>query len=107
MAVSRDDARCSFWHNPVRRTVAELYCFALVFKPYNGNSHERKFGTILVVLVWAALELGAAYGAADLPNQFFYIRLFVGVLIGRMWGIQFNNFAGVEFAYQDQNENDD
>lgn len=105
MAVSRDDARTSFWEHPLRRTAAEALCFALIWIPIDGNSHERKAATIMVVAVWGALEVGAAYGAADLPNQFFYIRVFIGILIGRMWGIQFNNFAGVEFAYSDDGRN--
>jgi hypothetical protein len=69
----------------------------LVF--HNGNSHSRKLATIVVVAVWGSIELGAAFGYANLPGQFNVLRVFVGVLIGRMWGIEFQNFAGLELSY--------
>jgi hypothetical protein len=99
------DARQSFFDAPLRRAYVELYCLALTFIFHAGNNHGRKALTILVVGVWAALEVGAAYGVADLPEQFFFLRLLVGVLIGRMWGIEFNNLAGVEFTYSDEGDN--
>lgn len=98
MTVSREDARASITERPLRRLVAELYCLSHVFVPTEANNNARKVGTVLVVLAWAMIEVGSAYGVAELPEQFFYIRVFVGVLIGRMWGIQINNFAGVEFT---------
>lgn len=100
------DARRSFLDAPVRRLYCEVYCLALTLIFHDGNHDGRKALTILVVGVWALLEVGAAFGAATLPNQFFFLRLVVGVLIGRMWGIELNNFAGVEFAYDDGSEND-
>lgn len=107
MVVSRDDARASLFKHPRRRIAAELYTFSLVFRFHVDNNDGRKFATLLVVGVWAALEVGAAYGFASLPNEFYFIRIFVGILIGRMWGIQFNNFAGLEFSYTNQSDSDD
>jgi len=98
------DARRSFRDAPLRRAYAELYSLRLTFVFHDGNSNGRKAATILVVGVWAALELGAAYGVASLPKQFLFLRLVVGVLIGRMWGIEINNFAGVEFTHQDDGD---
>ncbi len=99
MSIQRDDVRRSFRESPLRRLLAEGYTFWLVFRPHDENHDGRKAITILVVGVWAIMEVGSAFGAATLPDQFFFIRLVVGVLIGRMWGIEINNFAGVEFAY--------
>jgi hypothetical protein len=98
------DARRSFRDAPLHRAYAELYCLALTIIFHDGNNHGRKALTILVVGVWAALEVGAAYGAATLPEQFFMLRVLVGVVVGRMWGIEFNNLAGVEVTYSDTNE---
>jgi len=92
-----DDARTSFTESPRRRISAELRCFLLVFWMYETNNDSRKAVTILAVAVYALLELGAAFGYANLPAEFFYMRLFIGILIGRMWGIQFNNVAGLSF----------
>lgn len=90
-----------------RRLYAEVYCLGLTLVFHPNNSHGRKAGTILVVGVWAAIEVGAAFGYATLPNQFYFLRLVVGVLIGRMWGIEINNFAGVEFGYTEGGSEDD
>jgi hypothetical protein len=104
MHVAREDIRRSFTDAPVRRTAAELYCLTLVLRPHANNSDARKAGTIILVGVWALIEVGAAFGVAALPEQFFFLRVLVGVLIGRMWGIEINNFAGVEFHYEGEND---
>jgi len=87
--------------------MAEIYCLFLTFVFHPDNDDVRKFGTLVVVGVWALLEVGSAFGYATLPDQFFYIRVFVGILIGRVWGIEFNNFAGLEFSYVDRGGDDD
>jgi hypothetical protein len=93
------DARRSFIDAPLRRAYCEVYCLALTLVFHDDNHDGRKALTILVVGVWALLEVGAAFGYASLPDQFYLLRVVVGVLIGRMWGIEINNFAGVEFTY--------
>lgn len=93
--------------DPRGRVLAELYCLVLTVVFHDGNSHARKALTILVVGVWGVVEVGAAFGYANLPNQFVYLRIVVGVLIGRMWGIEINNFAGVEIAYGDSEDSED
>lgn len=107
MRTTPEDVHKPFRERPGRRIAAELYCLALSFWFHPNNNHGRKAATILVVGVWAAIEVGAAFGPADLPNQFSFLRLFVGVLVGRMWGIEINNFAGVEFGYSDSGGEDD
>lgn len=102
---TRQDARAGWLQAPLRRAYAELYCLALTLVFHNGNSHSRKLATIVVVAVWGTIELGAAFGYANLPGQFNVLRVFVGVLIGRMWGIEFQNFAGLELTYG--NDDDD
>lgn len=107
MQCTPDDARRSFADAPIKRTWAELYCFWLTFVFHADNDDGRKAATLLVVVAWAGIEAGAAFGYATLPDQFFFLRVVVGVLIGRMWGIEINNFAGVEFGYSSGGENDD
>lgn len=104
-APTRQDARAGWLEAPLRRAYAEAYCLTLTLVFHERNNHGRKLATIAVVAVWATIELGSAFGAADLPSQFNFIRLFVGVLIGRMWGIEFQNFAGLELTYS--NDDDD
>jgi hypothetical protein len=106
MQATPEDARRSFTDAPLRRAWAEVYCFVLTFVFHDGNNDGRKAGTIVIVGVWAMIEVGAAFGYASLPDQFFFLRIVVGVLIGRMWGIEINNFAGVEFAYASDGGND-
>lgn len=99
MSVRKEDAKRSFLESPMRRAYCEVYCLALTFVFHDNNNDGRKLVTVVVVGVWAALEVGSAFGYAELPDQFFFIRVVVGVLIGRMWGIEINNFAGVEFVH--------
>lgn len=100
------DARRSLLDAPLRRLYAELYCLWLTLVFHDGNHHGRKALTILIVGVWALLEVGAAFGYAHLPEQFYMLRLGVGILVGRMWGIELNNFAGVEFTYNGNRSDD-
>lgn len=106
MSIQRRDAKRPFLEAPIRRAYCELYCFVLTFVFHQNNHDGRKFVTLVVVGVWAALEVGSAFGVATLPDQFFFIRVVVGVLIGRMWGIEINNFAGVEFTHTRTNSDD-
>jgi hypothetical protein len=99
MAPQPTDVQQSWTVAPLRRVYAELYCFALAFVFHADNHHGRKAATIVVVGVWAAIEVGAAFGYASVPDQFLLFRVVVGVLVGRMWGIEINNFAGVEFNH--------
>jgi len=103
MSVSREDVRRGFFEDPVRRLRAELYCLWLTFIVHEENNDARKAVTLVVVGVWGIMEVGSAFGVAELPNQFYLLRVVVGVLIGRMWGIEINNFAGVEFTHTDEN----
>lgn len=100
MHVRPEDTRVAFRESPLRRIVAELYCLLLTFVFHPHNDNQRKAATLLVVGVWAAIEIGAAFGTATLPEQFYFLRLVVGIVIGRMWGIEINNFAGLEFDYR-------
>jgi hypothetical protein len=107
MNVVPRDVRRSFRDAPVRRIAAELYCFYLTFRFHPDNDDIRKFGTLIVVGVWGAIEVGNAFDLATPPDQFFYLRLAVGVLIGRVWGIEINNFAGIEFSMDGDSDGDD
>jgi len=93
------DVKRPWGESPIRRLLAELYCLSLVFRFHTDNNDGRKAATLLVVLAWAAIEVGAAYGVATLPNEVWYLRIAVGILIGRMWEIQINNVAGVGLSY--------
>lgn len=101
MQVDADDVRRSFSDRPLRRVYAEAYCLWLTFVFHPDNHDGRKMVTLVVVGVWGLVEVGAAFDYATLPDQFLILRIVVGVLIGRMWGIEINNFAGVEFGYSD------
>ena len=105
----RDHCRTDFRCAPHRRLIGEAVCFGLIFVPYNGNNNTRKFVTAILTVAAALIIVGDAFGIADPPNYFLYLLLFVGVIVGRMWGIQFNNIAGVEFSYdtQDTDSEDD
>lgn len=78
-----------------RRLYVELYCFYLIFRFHDHNNHLRKAVTIMVVFVWAVLEIGLAFELARVPEPLSWLRLFVGLLLARMWNIELNNFAQV------------
>jgi len=101
MGVRRADTQHSWLDCPYKRLKAEVFCFLLVWFPHKDNNNTRKILTLLVFLSWGAIEIGAAFGYATLPNQFVLVRGVVLVLLGRMWGLEINNFAGVEFIGQD------
>lgn len=99
MHVTPDDVRRRFRDAPIRRLLAELYCLYLTFIFHPNNDHGRKAATLGVVGVWGLIEIGGAYGYATLPDQFYFLRLLIGAMVGRMWGIEIDNFAGIEFDY--------
>lgn len=109
MHIDRDDVRRPLGTNPLRRIVAEAYCLMLTFIFHAENSNSRTAATLLVVVAWGLIEVGAAFGFAALPDQFFFLRLIVGMIIGRMWGIEINNFAGIDFTHtgSEDDTNDD
>lgn len=92
-----------------RRLAVELYCLLLVFIPHRHNNTTRKLATLVVVATWAILEIlnavPAFAGEVILPKEFFLLRLFVGIVIGRMWGIQFNSIA--DYSISNDNDGDD
>jgi len=102
MGVRRSDTQLSWTEAPYTRAKAELFCFLLVWFPHKHNNNTRKMLTLVVFVIWGAIEAGAAFGAATLPNQFVLIRGIVLVLLGRMWGLEINNFAGLEFIDDDE-----
>lgn len=89
-----------------RRLAAEAYCLLLVFIPHHYNNTTRKLVTVIIVSAWALLEVvnaapGLVPGDVMLPEGFAYIRIFIGVLVGRMWGIQFNSIADYSINSED------
>jgi len=79
----------------------------LVWIPHEYNNLTRKVATLILFGGWILIEVGAAFGFAMLPNHFIYIRGFVLILLGRMWGLELNNFAGVEVTQsEDYNGNE-
>lgn len=89
------DVRASFSDAPIRRIYAECYTLGLTFIFHERNNHLRKALTMLVAVVWAVLEVANALDAigVTLPPLFEFFRLFVMILIGRMWNIEINSFA--------------
>ena len=104
--VSREDARYSWFENPQKRLKAELFCFLLIFVPHPYNNNLRKGLTVVLFIVWSIIEIGAFFGLGAIPDQFVFVRGLVLILLGRMWGLELKNFAGVEFVPLN-NDNDD
>jgi len=101
----REQLRADLAAQRYRRAKAEAYCLFLSMVPHKGNNYGRTLATMALLLVWASIEVGAAFDYAELPDQFFLLRLVVGVVIGRMWGIEINNVAGVEIGYGNSSDN--
>ena len=99
------DATCPL-QRPMRYLLAQAYCGYLVFRFHGDNNHLRKAVTLLVVIVWGVLEIGAAFGLATLPSEFLYLRLFVGILLGKMWDIEFQTFADAAAPLGSSDETD-
>lgn len=99
MGTSDESKLLRFRDAPAERVLIELYCLRRAIMPHAENNITRTGATLVIVLAWGAIEVGAAFGHADLPSQFFALRLVVGLVIGRMWGIEINNVAGVEIDY--------
>jgi hypothetical protein len=98
MPVRPEDTRESFRDAPLTRLRAELYCLGLVFWFWDGNNHARKAATIVLVSTWGVVTVGLTFDSLSTAKPPFYIVLtgIVFLIIGRMWDIQINNFAGVE-----------
>jgi hypothetical protein len=89
------------------RVRVELYCFLLIFRFHDNNNHLRKAVTIMVVLVWAVLEISIALNLGSVPDSLSWLRLFVGLLLARMWNIELNSFASGITASKPAREDDD
>lgn len=107
LTIRRDDARKRWVDDPLRRGIAELYVFLLIFIPHRYNNNARKYLTLLLFSTWAAIEIGTAFHLATVPSQFSLIRGLVLILLGRMWGLELNNFAGVEYSNESNNQDSD
>lgn len=77
----------------------ELYCLLLVFLPYEGNSDGRKLIVTLITGTSILIAILDSIGLANPPSYFRYWLIFNGLIVGRMWGIQFNNIAGVSISH--------
>lgn len=106
-----DDARCRFADSFRRRALAELYCLGLVFVFHGRNNHLRKAVTLLLVIVWGAITLGLAFDAVHVTSPPFYgtLTAIVFLILGRLWDIEFTNFAqvGISDGSTDDAEGDD
>ena len=51
--------------------------------PHDQNNDVRKVATIVVVLVWAAITVGIAYGWAVSTPEYGVLSAFVWALFGR------------------------
>lgn len=103
------DARTPFSDSPGRRLKAEAYTFLLTFLFHDNNNHLRKALTILLFGVWAILYTANSLDsvAVTLPDSFEFLTLFVGIVIARMWNIEFNNFAQLPGMGDSGGDNDE
>jgi len=89
------------------RLYAELYCLGLAFVFHDGNNHVRKALTLLLFLVWGAVTVGLSFESVGTVQPPFYPVMtgIVFLIIGRMWNIEVNNFAGLRLG--DERSGDD
>lgn len=96
--MARHDHLPTFHERPRERCRLEAVAFYRVFRFHDDNNHVRKAVTLMVVTVWGILEIinaapGLVAGEVMLPSEFAWLRLFVGLLLARMWDIELTNFT--------------
>jgi hypothetical protein len=101
------DARRSFLDAPVRRLYCEVYCLALVFWLHEDNNHTKKMLTWVLTALVAPVVFAASFGYANPPNYFWPLAALWGAILARMHDFELNNFAGVEFTYDDDGDTND
>lgn len=87
----------------LKRLQFEIWCLALVFLPFPGNNNSRKYLTILLTLTTLTIVIGDAFGYAEPPFYFKYVLMLTMLIIGRMWGIQFDKVTTISINYDDEN----
>lgn len=92
--MPRHDAIPPFHERPRERCRLEAHAFYRVFRFHDNNNHVRKAVTLMVVAVWGILEITIATDMAMVPDSLTWLRLFVGLLLARMWDIELNSFTG-------------
>lgn len=89
-----------------RRFAIELYCLFLVFRFHRENSHLRKATTIMLFVVWSIVTVGITFDALMTvkPPHYGVLSAIVFAIIGRMWGIEVENFTNL--AMRDGDDDD-
>lgn len=90
-----------------QRLYAEVFCFYLIFRFHDYNNHLRKAVTLMVVFVWGTLEVLRALEIGTMPESMSWLRLFVGVLLARMWNIELDSFASAAVDANRSSPDDD
>jgi hypothetical protein len=82
---------------PKLRLALEALAIRRTFVPYDGNNDARKILTTILGVTWMILTIGYASGrfGAD-PSLVFYgpLSALIGLLVGRMWGLEVQGLAG-------------
>lgn len=72
--------------------------------PHQDNNNTAKLVGIILILVWAAVQLGLSFDilAVSKPPFFDLYTAVVFLLVGRMWNIEVDRLLPVDFTHDDE-----
>lgn len=65
-----------------------VWTLYLTFVPHQQNNPTRKRITTILMLTWALITIGQAYGVAEVDEYYPWITTVVVAIVAQMWGIE-------------------
>ena len=77
------------WHrDPKQLSRAALRTLWWTFVPHKHNSDTRKIVTSVLMLTWAFITVGKAFGFAETGTYYPYLSLLVFAIVSTIWGFE-------------------
>lgn len=78
----------NWWSDPHQRYRAMLQCAYWTFVPHSKNHATRKIVTTVLMLTWASVTVGVAFGFAETGSYYTYMTLLVFSIVCSIWGFE-------------------
>lgn len=77
-----------WWTDPDQRYRALARTVYWTFLPHSRNAPTRKIVTSLLMITWATITIGTAFGYAEPGDYYAWISMLVFSIVGTIWGFE-------------------
>lgn len=92
-----------WWRHNGQRARAAIRALWWTFVPHEHNSPIPKVVTTILMLTWAIITLGIAFGFAEAGDFYPYMTALVFAIVGAIWGFELDTLD--KFAQLSQSRN--